>query len=68
MNNSLISQLSKLKLQKSCIKRNLDRNYYDAKIREKMFNELKEVNKEIDRIKFKIMLEKEKKNGNNYTS
>lgn len=64
MNNELINQLSKLKLQESANKRNLDRNYYNIKVRDKLFNELKEVQSEIKRIEFKIKLEKEKKNEN----
>ena len=59
MNNELINQLSKLKLQESANKRNLDRNYYNRKVRDKLFNELKEVQSEIKRIEFKIKLEKE---------
>lgn len=61
MNNELINQLSKLKLQESANKRNLDRNYYNIKVRDKLFNELKEVQSEIKRIEFKIKLEKENK-------
>lgn len=66
MNDNLISQLSKLKLEKSCIKRNLDRNYYNATIRAKMFKDLKEIDNEIKKVKFKIRLERIKKNDNKY--
>lgn len=64
MNNELINELSKLKLEESCLKRHIDRNYYNAKLRTKLFQRLKEVKNEIERVKFKIRLEREKKNEN----
>ena len=63
MNNKLIEKLSSLKLAESAIKRNLDRNYYNSKLRSKLFKELKQIQNEIERVKFKIRLEK-KKNEN----
>lgn len=60
MNNELINQLSKLTLEEKALKRNLNRNYYNIKTRNKLFNELDSVNKEINRVKFKIRLEREK--------
>lgn len=66
MSNNLITQLSQLKLEKSCIKRNIDRNYYNAELRTKLFTDLKEVEKEIERVKFKIRLERIKKNDIKY--
>lgn len=64
MNNELINQLSKLSLEKSALKRNIDRNYYNPNARNRLFLRLKEVDNEIKRVKFKIRLEKEKKNEN----
>ena len=63
MNNKLIEKLSSLKLAESAVKRNLDRNYYNLKLRSKLFKELKQIQNEIERVKFKIRLER-KKNEN----
>lgn len=62
MNNNLIDKLSKLKLEETCVKRNLDRYYRDANKRKRLFARLKEVQKEISSTKFKIRLEREMKN------
>lgn len=62
MNNELINQLSKLTLEAMALKRNIDRNYYNAEIRSNLFNRLQEVQEEIKKVKFKIRLEKEKRN------
>lgn len=67
MNNELINVLSKLKLQESAYKRNLDRNYYNKKLRKDFFEKLKEVQREIEKVNFKIRLERGKKNANNNT-
>lgn len=66
MNNELINQLSKLTLEEKALKRNIDRNYYNAKVRKRLFFRLKEVDNEINRVKFKIRLEREKKNDIEY--
>lgn len=54
----LVERLSKLSIEKSFIKRQLDTNY-DVKRRNKFFGELKRVEKEIDETKFKLRLLKE---------
>lgn len=54
----LVEKLSKLSIEKSFIKRQLDTNY-DVKRRNKFFGELKRVEKEIDETKFKLRLLKE---------
>lgn len=64
MNNELINQLSKLNLEKASLKRSLDRNYYNAELRKKLFTKIKIVDSEIKKIKFRLRLEKEKKNEN----
>lgn len=64
MNNELINQLSKLILEKASLKREIDKNYYNVKIRTKLFRRLKEVETEINKVKFKSRIEKEKKNEN----
>lgn len=66
MNNELINELSKLTLEEKALKRNLNRNYYNVKTRNKLFNELELVNKEIKKVKFKIRLEREKNNDIKY--
>ena len=47
-------------IRKKALKRNLHRNYYNIKTRNKLFNELDLVNKEINKVKFKIRFEREK--------
>lgn len=64
MNNELINQLSKLTLEEMALKRNIDRNYYNVEIRTNLFKRLQEVQTEIKKVKFKIRLEKEKRNDN----
>lgn len=64
MNNELINQLSKLNLEKASLKRSLDRNYYNAELRKKLFTKIKIVDSEIKKVKFRLRLEKEKKNEN----
>lgn len=64
MNNELINQLSKLTLEEMALKRNIDRNYYNVEVRTSLFKRLQEVQTEIKKVKFKIRLEKEKKNEN----
>ena len=66
MSNNLITQLSQLMLEKSCIKRNIDRNYYNTELRTKLFMQLRQVNYEIDKVKFKLRLERITKNDNKY--
>lgn len=58
-NNDLIEKLSNLEMQKKSILRELDRVYNNFELRTKRFNEVKEIKKEIEQIKFKIRLEKE---------
>lgn len=64
MNKELINQLSKLLLEESSLKRHIDRNYYNVEVRGKLFMRLKVVQNEIQKVKFKIKLEREKKNEN----
>jgi len=66
MNNELINQLSKLELEKKAIKRNLNKNYYNASIRNKLFLDLDAIDNEIKKVKFKIRLERERNNDNKY--
>lgn len=65
MNNDLIEKLSLLTLEKKYLKRELDTNWYDREKRIKIFDKIKNVNKEIEYVKFKLQLERKIKNGNN---
>lgn len=59
-NNDLIEKLSNLQLQEKYLKRALDKVYYvDIKERTRLFGEIKKVQKQIDKVKFKIRLERE---------
>ena len=57
----MIERLSQLTLEKSNLKRLLDCSF-NKREHSKLFKQLKEVNKEINEIKFKIRLEKKIKN------
>ena len=57
MNNTLIEQLSKLKMEETALKRRLDKKLSNTE-RTKSFNRLKEVMNEQKKIKFKIQLER----------
>jgi len=59
MNNELIGELSLLTLEEKSLKRNLDRNYYNESLRTELFTRLKEVQRKIRVIKFKLRLNKE---------
>ena len=63
MNNDLIDKLSLLTLEKKYLKRELDTNWYDREKRIKTFNKIKNIDKEIEFVKFKIQLERKSKNG-----
>ena len=62
MNDKLIDKLSKLELEEKSLKRNLDRFYCNEKVRTKIFNRLKIVQREISNTKFKLRIEKEIRN------
>lgn len=57
MNNTLIEQLSKLKMEEVALKRRLDKKLSNAE-RKKSFDRLKEVMNQEKKIKFKIQLER----------
>lgn len=66
MNDNLISKLSELEMKQNHLKRCLDVTYYNNEKRKKFFEEIKEVKKEINNVKFQIRLEREmKKNVEN---
>ena len=57
MNNTLIEQLSRLKLEETALKRRLDKKLSSTE-RKISFDRLKEVKKLQEKIKFKIQLER----------
>lgn len=61
MNNKLIDELAMLKLKEKNLKRVLDIYFYDPKKRTDAFNELKAVKKDIEKIKFKLRIERKMK-------
>lgn len=61
MNNKLIDELAMLKLKEKNLKRVLDIYFYDSKKRENNFKELKKVKKDIEKIKFKLRIERKMK-------
>ena len=61
MSKELIDKLSKLKLAEANLKRTLDTKSFSHKGKSKIFNELDNIKKEIELVKFKLKLEKELK-------
>lgn len=68
MNNELIEKLSLLTLEKKYLKRELDNNWYDRKVKQRLFDRIKNVNKEIEYVKFKLELERKMKNDSSHWS
>ncbi len=64
MDNELLNQLSKLESERMALKRNINSNYYNKAIRKSLFFRLCKVDEEIKKAKFKVRLEKEKKDEN----
>ena len=60
MNNDLIEKLSLLTLEKKYLKRELDTNWYDREKRIKTFDKIKNIDKEIEFVKFKLQIERKK--------
>ena len=59
MANKLIDDLTKLCAEEKALKRVLDITYYDENKRTEMFAKLKECKKNIEKVKFKIRMERE---------
>lgn len=72
MSKELIQKLSNLKAQRSYLLRQIDIYYFDKKKRHINFVQLKKIDKDIEKTKFKLNLEKElkyaKNNNTNDTS
>ena len=64
-----LDKLTELSLKEKTLKRTIDSKvFYDIKKRTKLFNELKEVQKDIKKYKMLLKLEREMKNANNNTN
>lgn len=65
----LLDKLVRLQLEEKSVLRNLNMYYCDKNIKDKLFVKLKKVKKEIDKVKFKLRIEREiNKNDKNYNS
>lgn len=62
MKDDLLNELAQLTLKEKMIKRCLDVKCFDDESRRKCFVELQEIKKKIEKVKFKLRLEKEMKN------
>ena len=62
MRNTLLEQLVDLQLKEKMILRNLDVKYFDREKRTYFFVELKKTREEIEKVKFKIKMERKLKN------
>ena len=62
MKDDLLNELAQLTLNEKMIKRCLDVKCFDDESRRKCFVELQEIKKKIEKVKFKLRLEKEMKN------
>ena len=62
MKDELINELAQLTLNEKMIKRCLDVKCFDDESRKKCFVELQEIRKRMEKVKFKLRVEKEIKN------
>lgn len=58
MANKLIDDLTKLNAEEKALRRCLDISYYDSNKRAEIFKRLKECKKNIEKVKFKIRVER----------
>ena len=65
---NLIDELTKLKVEEKAIRRCLDIKYYDNDKRTEMFAKLKECKNNIEKVKFKIRMERKLNAKNNDTN
>lgn len=68
MSKQLITELSDLKAQRDYVLRQIDIHYYDKKQRQTNFAKLEEIDKLIEKVKFKLKMEKRLKNDKNSNS
>lgn len=62
MKENLINELAELTMNEKMIKRCLDVKCFDDESRRKCFVELQEIKRRIEKVKFKLRVEKEMKN------
>lgn len=69
-NERLIEKLAMLEMGEKSIKRNLNTYYVDKEKRAKLFGKLHKIQKDIERVKFKLRIEREirKNDKDNFTS
>lgn len=65
MSKQLIADLSQLKLERDYLLRQIDIYYHDKSKRHHYFELLKNLDKKIEKVKFKLKMEKELKNVTN---
>lgn len=63
--SKLLKELQKLRLEEKNLKRCLDIKYYDDYKRTEMFDRLKQCKKDIEKVKFKMRMEKKLNDENN---
>lgn len=70
MANKLLDDLTNLKNEEKALRRCLDISYYDNEKRTELFKKLKECKINIEKVKFKIRMERKLnvKNNNTYES
>lgn len=69
-NERLIEKLAMLEMGEKSIRRNLNTYYVDKEKRTKLFAKLHKIQKDIERVKFKLRIEREirKNDKDNFTS
>lgn len=66
--NSDLDRLTILKATEGALKRQLDRDFYDNEKKNKAFKKLHECQQEIEKVKFKMRIERKIKNENSNTN
>lgn len=66
--NSELDRLTILKATEGALKRQLDRDFYDDEKKKKAFKKLHECQQEIEKVKFKMRIERKLKNENSNTN
>lgn len=65
MSKDLIKKLAILKAQRNYVLRQMDVSYYDKKKRHLSFNQLQNIDNEIEKVEILLKIEKEIKNAKN---
>lgn len=67
MSKVLLKELKNLTDEETMIRKNLERKYFDPYKRKQLFERLKDIKKDIQKIKFKLKMERIIVNENNNT-